>query len=255
MDSSNTPRKPRRSEGDGTPGPKKPTAPKSKLSSATDSTKKPRRAKSTPPEVSPATQSPLQTSLPPESSASPAETNVQPASDSAFTSSALPSSETRTAEPSTPIQGVRPISPDDAQVVDIPRTSLVSEAQTPEAPIQSDVLPLPRRAVALARTLLLRDIEIGRRIGTRASTSTRQGSNAISARVMTTTRSLAKNSSDFRARARPVLRAPVERIDDGLTRLQQNLEKSDTVVIAVTLGLIVACIVLTILAVYWWNHS
>lgn len=246
MPSSDPPRKPKRSKGDETPK----TTDAADLETPTDSTKKPQPRPEKLPTVEPLLAKPplVQTGPPPESSASPAVARVPPAADSTPTSSVQPSSKA---------EAPQPISPAHTGPMSTPSTALAPAAQTPESPstIRSETLPRPKPVVAVARTLLVRNIEIGRKLGTHASRQTRQGWNTISTRVRTTTRSAAKPLKDIRTRTSTALGKPARGINNGLTGLQHKLENSDAAVIALTLGLIVACIVLTIFAVYWWNHS
>jgi cobalamin biosynthesis Mg chelatase CobN len=99
-------------------------------------------------------------------------------------------------------------------------------------------------------------MEIGRKYGSRASDSVRHAASNVSERVSKSTSEMRSgsrpNTSALSQRAGDVTRRIGSNLDRGLNYTQRRLEQSDTAVIAFTLILMVACIVLTALAVWVW---
>ncbi len=100
-------------------------------------------------------------------------------------------------------------------------------------------------------------MEIGRKYGSQAATSVRGAARSVSSRVSkgaAEARTSGSRTSAVSQRASNATRRVGESLDRGFNYTQRRLEESDTAVIAFSLILIVACIVLTTLAVYLWNR-
>jgi hypothetical protein len=65
---------------------------------------------------------------------------------------------------------------------------------------------------------------------------------------------LSRRASNLSQQTGKLSRRAGESLDKGLNYTQRRLEQSDTAVIAFTLFLVIACIVLTVLAVTIWNR-
>ncbi len=117
------------------------------------------------------------------------------------------------------------------------------------------------RLVVISRTLVLRNMEIARKYGTRAGHTVRESVTRLSERLpkretvaQSTATTTGRLGSSIKAQLSNAGRRTGEAFDRGFNFTERRLQESDTAVIAFTLILILACIVLTTLAVYVWNH-
>jgi hypothetical protein len=109
------------------------------------------------------------------------------------------------------------------------------------------------KGYALARTLGRRNAEMIRKYGARAGVAARQATVRTAQRVKAA-RMDSKPFSQIVQQTRSAVQQPGPWFDNAVTRLQTRLEKSDAAVLIFTVGVIVACIALTWLAVYLWNR-
>jgi hypothetical protein len=143
-----------------------------------------------------------------------------------------------------------------------PRPAAPAQPAKPR-PVPSSAKPageagLGDRLVKLSRTVALRNMEVGRKYGRQAADATRgwvnKASNRLSRGVSQAQSGKGGTMDDVRQRTSKVTRQISENLDRGFNYTQRRLEVSDSAVIAFTLALVLACIVLTALAVYAWNR-
>jgi hypothetical protein len=133
-----------------------------------------------------------------------------------------------------------------------PGASTATPARPKPTPTGSSKESVGDRLVGLSRTAAIRNMEVGRKYGRQAADATRRAVGNVSSQIskrVAGARGREINTGDISKRASDISRRAGESLDRGFNYAQRRLEESDTAVIAFTLALVIACIVLTALVV------
>jgi hypothetical protein len=103
--------------------------------------------------------------------------------------------------------------------------------------------------ISVLRTVLLRNFEIVRRVGRQVRQGWPAFRKSVGGRVSALVQAARKPVSRAWQAGRGFFRVPGSYLDKGLLNLEQRLKTSDLAVVLFSLALIVACVVLTVLAV------
>ena len=130
----------------------------------------------------------------------------------------------------------------------VPMTPPSRRAETPALAPESNALPT--RVMNLLRTLALRNIAIWRRWAGISRQRVEKGWMVASSRFNATAQNSAEPLRQVRESVGGAVRTPYDGLNRALDSLQSRLETSDSAVIVLTLVLIAACVVLSIVL---WN--
>ncbi len=103
--------------------------------------------------------------------------------------------------------------------------------------------------ISVLRTVLLRNFEIVRRAGRQVRKGWPAFRKSVGGRVSALVQAARKPVGRAWQAGRSFFRVPGSFLDKGLLNLEQRLKTSDLAVVLFSLALIVACVVLTVLAV------